>query len=91
MEAETQKISCFNCGILFWITKEFDSRLRKSKKGFYCPNGHCQSYTGETCEEKLKKVEWNLKNEKWVSGSLRRSNSAYKGAITKMKNKTAEN
>lgn len=44
MDIQLSQIDCANCGLSFWITFENDKRLIKSKKTFYCPNGHPQSY-----------------------------------------------
>ena len=45
--------SCCNCGVTFLITNQHNNLLRKNKKHFYCPNGHSQSYGGNTETEKL--------------------------------------
>lgn len=49
-------ISCCNCGMDFAITADFDGELLKSKRLFYCVNGHPQSYTGETEQQKLDRI-----------------------------------
>lgn len=49
-----------HCGIIFWITREQYDRLQSSKRSFFCPNGHSQSYTGEN--DKVKAIR--LQNEK---------------------------
>lgn len=41
---------CCNCGCDWWISQEMNSNLRKTKRSFYCPNGHAQSYTKSTAE-----------------------------------------
>jgi hypothetical protein len=47
--------SCCNCGITFGIPEDHNRVLVDTKRVFYCPNGHGQSYTGATEAEKLKK------------------------------------
>jgi len=61
MNIELIEHSCISCGISFWINKEHDVVLRKNKSSFYCPNGHQQSYMGETDKEKLKKEQEKTK------------------------------
>lgn len=43
---------CFRCGVIFGITEQFKDERVKDHKGFYCPNGHIQSYMGESEAEK---------------------------------------
>lgn len=39
-----QDISCANCHVTFWLTKQHYSHLRESKQTFYCPGGHANVY-----------------------------------------------
>ena len=96
MTVEMYGQSCCKCGVVFMITNSFDDRLRKSHETFYCPNGHAQSYApnghvrfyaGETDANKLKRLELYLKNANSRLFEARRSNSALRGVITKMKGK----
>ena len=41
---EYQIINCIVCGDRIYLTKERKSALLASKKSFYCPQGHSQSY-----------------------------------------------
>ena len=48
---------CCTCGILFGMPESFQEECRKKPgisngKGFYCPNGHQQWYTGKTEAQK---------------------------------------
>ena len=36
--------SCFRCGIMFAVTKDFNDECRRMGTSFYCPSGHSQSY-----------------------------------------------
>jgi len=54
MEVKMFAITCCNCGCLFAITDDMDNRLRKCHNTFYCPNGHPQSYTAKSEEERLR-------------------------------------
>ncbi len=58
-------ITCANCAVPFSVTEDFQDDLRRTKKTFYCPNGHSQSYTGEPFnkdgyESKLRQKENEL-------------------------------
>lgn len=48
---------CCNCGISFGVTASFQSRRIDNKLGFYCPNGHSQSYTGISTDQKIANAE----------------------------------
>lgn len=54
---EHRSIECCNCAVIFTVSVEFDNNLRESKKTFYCPNGHPQSYTKSTSERLKKELE----------------------------------
>ena len=47
--------TCINCGITFAMPVDYDKRLYQTKEAFYCPNGHSQSYVGESDQQKLEK------------------------------------
>ena len=65
--------TCCVCGIKFCMSKEHSDMLRRTKRTFYCPSGHGQSYMGETYKQKLENLEiivkekpesaWNLWNK----------------------------
>lgn len=50
MEIKVIQETCCSegCGIPFWIDAEHHDRLFSTKRTFYCPNGHPQSYRGES-------------------------------------------
>ena len=85
METTLYEISCCKCKVLFWVAKTHNNRLRKSHEFFYCPNGHSQSYVGDTCEEKLKRTKRHLQDANDDRDGALRSNSALRGVITKLK------
>lgn len=87
MEIETIQISCYSCGVLFWIAKSHYKKLYKSHKTFYCPNGDSMYYPGDTCEAKLKRAERDIVNKNYDLECEKRSNSALRGVITKQRNK----
>ena len=36
---------CIECGTKFGMTQTLHEFKKENKKSFYCPNGHCMSYT----------------------------------------------
>lgn len=48
------ELQCANCGITFAMEKAWNDRLRENHKGFHCPSGHSNVYSGTTEEDKLK-------------------------------------
>lgn len=47
--------NCYLCGVLFALPAAFERDRRSDQKAFYCPNGHGQSYVGETEAQRLAK------------------------------------
>ena len=87
MNVDIVKETCCNCHISFWITVAHQKQLLNCKNTFYCPNGHPQSYTGETDAVKLIRCKGKLVSAENSKDRLSRSNSALRGVITKMRNK----
>ncbi|MEE9354771.1 MAG: hypothetical protein V3U75_04200 [Methylococcaceae bacterium] len=85
------EICCCECGVTYWITGHFNKELLKTRNAFYCPNGHKQSYAGETEEQKA--IIWRDRYKRWyenqkdTSERLARSNAALRGVITRNKNR----
>jgi hypothetical protein len=46
---------CCRCGVKFGIPKQLQDNLRNTHNSFFCPNGHSQSYIGETDADKLRR------------------------------------
>ena len=90
--------TCCSCGTAFAMEESLrQSLIRKKGEAFFCPNGHSQSYTGETIEKKYEKIRRELENErsskKWWQEEAEkkaRSLSATKGQLTKTKNRIAK-
>lgn len=89
MDIRIAQETCYKCNVVFWITLEHQQRLISCKNIFYCPNGHGQSYKGDTDKDKLIEAERNLAGEKAYSERLARSNAALRGVITRKKNQNA--
>jgi flagellar motility protein MotE (MotC chaperone) len=45
-----REIECCNCGVIFGASPTLDNNWRETKKTFYCPNGHGQSYSKSTAQ-----------------------------------------
>ena len=94
MEVLLSEITCCNCKISFWITKGHDQELSESKKSFFCPNGHSQSYVGESYKTKFERERKASKS--WeedyndMTDLLKKSENkikGYKGQLAKIKKK----
>ena len=85
MSVEMHTTTCCVCNVVFAMTQLHQERLQESKKSFFCPNGHSQSYLDESAEEKLKRANQRLDDARTYLDAERRSNSALRGVITKMK------
>jgi hypothetical protein len=98
-----QTIICCVCAIPFGVPSQYKAHLHETKDSFYCPSGHCQSYSKSTetlFQEKLAKLEEEkqyeiqlLKNQVHSKERLIRSkqkeNVALKSKHTKFKNRVA--
>lgn len=102
MDVDIVQETCCNCGVLFWIEERHHKDLVKCKNLFYCPNGHSQSYCGQTkaqeqkeraekAENQAHRLNCELKNQIQTSGALQRSNNSLRGVITHMKKKKSKN
>lgn len=91
---------CCNCGLVFGVAEDFDTRRRKDHKSFCCPAGHWQSYTGpteaqkqrsraEAAERRAEQAESTARRQRERAERTERSNSALKGHLTRMKNRIA--
>lgn len=57
MENLTREI-CVNCGIEFFVTKGFSDLCKKDCRSFYCPMGHCMSYSKTSMWVDKKDIEF---------------------------------
>lgn len=92
---------CYACGIAFAMPKSFrDDALHDRTRGFYCPSGHRQYYTGQTEAQKLaqqladkerilKVREDQLKASRDAVKALERSNRAVKAHSKRLKTRVA--
>ena len=99
-EIDLVLVTCCECGTVFGVQALMHQRkLVEMGQTFYCPNGHTQTY-GEGLMGKLKKqlaqeakkreiVETRLHETREEVERQERRVSAYKGQVTKTKNKIA--
>ena len=93
-EINYEIVPCCSCDIQFALSSHNVRVLRKTRKGFFCPNGHPLIYKGETDEERLKKENAVLRaTNTHLDEQLtetRNSRNAHKGVITKIKNRVSK-
>jgi hypothetical protein len=80
-------VTCYKCGVSFGLAEGHRRTLLRDHTDFYCPNGHRQSYQGETEAQRYKR--W-YENEQRIrcrteheANTARASLSAMKGVATK--------
>lgn len=88
-----ETLTCPNkdCGITFAVPEHFAKSLRRSKKSFFCPQGHSQWFPGPSEEDKLReRLRWaeeNAKRHSELREHAERSASAFKGHMNRAKAK----
>lgn len=92
-------LDCGECSIPFGVPVDFHRRVKRTGADFWCPNGHKIAYS-ETDYDRMKaKAE---REERWrreaetrteaardQARAAERSASAYKGRVTRLKNRAA--
>lgn len=92
-------LHCYKCHCAFGITRDHYERADRSGESFYCPNGHSQVFT-KTREQELERELADTKRRLgWAesgrqaardqANAAERSARAYKGHLTRMRNKVA--
>jgi hypothetical protein len=90
---------CYKCHITFAIPRELHRQCKEGGMTFYCPLGHGQVYTVtevQRLKDKLaqearqrERAETVLIHERDQRQAAERSASAYKGRVTRLKNRAA--
>lgn len=62
-QIELTQMVCGNCGCVFAIPESLRAEKEKAGGHWYCPNGHCRTYT-ETEIDRLRKRRYELSKEK---------------------------
>lgn len=57
MEVDSKVLTCCHagCGIVFAVPRWWEIKRREDHTSFYCPNGHSQSFSRESDEEKFRR------------------------------------
>lgn len=89
--------TCCTCGVQFALSLDTYNRRHNEGGLFYCPNGHSQHYTKsentrlkEEIAKKDAAIEAERRRTEWLRADARRlekQRNAYKGVITKTKNR----
>lgn len=95
-EQQLKLETCCVCGIAFGVPAYFKDKRLEDKEGFYCPNGHCQSYTVSVEERVRTEMQARLDAEKRRAEFYRNQNemkkrelTATKGQLTKARKRIA--
>ena len=83
--AETYTETCCACGIEFCMSKDHNDMLRRTKKSFYCPSGHQQSYMGESFEKKEKRLQEKIANQEKTIEDLREFINHVEGRVVRLR------
>jgi len=85
--------ACADCGVVFGLDQAFAERRREDGRGFYCPNGHVLSWKKSIDDEALRRrlasaeaTNTHLRDQR---DAAERSARAYKGRVTRLKNRVA--
>lgn len=90
---------CPECGVVYGITRDYELRRRDDGRNFSCPNGHRGSF-GESEIDKAKRMQAAAESQTRLArisrdaardqaAAAERSARAYRGQVTRMKNKIA--
>ncbi len=63
-QEELDTIQCGQCAIIFAVPADWKRNRIEERGKYYCPNGHCRVYIGETKAEKLQRELDQLQSEK---------------------------
>ena len=94
----TQVCCHSQCGIAFAVPSTWDQQKRNDHTRFFCPNGHGQSYTAESEEEKLRRERDRLAQrvaqrddeiarQRDMREGVERRLNATRGVVTRIKNR----
>jgi hypothetical protein len=94
-------ITCYLCGIVFGLEREFKNRRINDHEPWHCPNGHSQVFSGKTEAERLReqlaateRCLTNSREETQRQRELRqqteRSLRGTKAVVTRMKRRTVK-
>lgn len=70
---------CCTCGVIFAIPSSMQNQLRGNGGKFFCPNGHCQSYSKTEADRLREKLDEQTK------AATRMADRAYKAEAAEQK------
>lgn len=83
-------MDCCVCGVTLAMPADYEKRRKEDHASFYCLNGHTQAFQGETAQEKeLRLARTALTAARDQATASERSKAAYKGHLTRMRNRIA--
>ena len=85
-------LTCWVCGIEFALPHIIERKRAEDGKVFFCPNGDRISYGPSLLEQeksRSRSMEAQLTHERDQREAAERSASAYKGRVTRLKNRAA--
>lgn len=90
-------IQCCNCGVVFGVPLGMRDNLRETKKQFFCPNGHPQSYHQNEADrlrrerdllaQRIAQKDDEIARQKSLRESAERSAAAMRGQVTRLHNR----
>lgn len=86
------------CGIVFAVPSWWESKRREDHTHWYCPNGHAQSFSGQTEAEKLRlerdrltqriaQRDDEITRQRDMRLGVERRLNATRGVVTRIKNR----
>lgn len=69
--------TCCNCGVRFGIDQEHNAELLRTRKFFFCPNGHEQYYAGESDKSRAERLARDLQAARDREATLRAQNQKH--------------
>ena len=96
---ELYVLDCGECGVIFALTTDYETRRRADGKTFYCPNGHLRAWQESEADRQRKRAEQAENALKWTrisrdaardqAQAAHHSARAYKGHLTRLRNRVA--
>lgn len=100
-EVQMTSIICSECGAIFALSGHYISERKADHKGFYCPNGHRQYFSGKSEAEKLRdqviakqqrldQAEAEIRWQKEQRQATERRLAAHRGVATKLRKRASK-
>ena len=94
-------MTCYLCGIVFGLERDYKNRRVEDHGDWHCPNGHAQHFLGKTEAERLREqlqaTERCLQNardetqrQRELRGQVERSLRGTRSVVTRLKRRTVK-